>query len=95
MVFIHYTPRRTPISEHGAMAAHAAYIRAVQGSSPCVPTNNASFVSGEATGLQNRQDQFDSDTMLQHALVSQSEDYLATNESVAGSSPVGSTNIVL
>lgn len=47
------------------MAAHAAYIRAVQGSSPCVPTNNASFVSGEATGLQNRQDQFDSDTMLQ------------------------------
>ena len=56
---------------------------------------NASFVSGEATGLQNRQDQFDSDTMLQHALVSQSEDYLATNESVAGSSPVGSTNIVL
>lgn len=27
---------------------------------------NASLVSGEATGLQNRQDQFDSDTMLQY-----------------------------
>ena len=29
------------LSEHSAMAEHAAYIRAVQGSSPCVPTKDS------------------------------------------------------
>ena len=48
-------------------------------------------VSDEACGLQNLIDQFDSDTMLQYAPVSQLKDYPATNRSVAGLSPVRST----
>lgn len=84
-----------PISEYSATVEQAAYIRQVQGSNPCVPTN-ASAVS--RSGVRSAKPHYASSSLAGssiHTLVSQSEDYLATNESVAGSSPVKSTNIVL